>query len=445
VSAVRLCGLALWIGLAVACAGPAERPHVLLVLVDTLRADHVGAYGYPRDTTPNLDAFAREGVLFENARSQAPCTFPSVNSLLTSLHPERFRAGRGGSLGLPDGLPTLPGILRAHGYRTVAVSASPIVRRSPSPHNPEGGFGADFDRFDESCFRTKQAACIHAEALRSLAEAGGPLFLYLHYMDPHDPYRPPGDHPRRFATRPTGRDFVDRGDPNPISRWLYAPPGAASPPLEIGDAEIEHLRDLYDEEIRYFDEQFGRLLGALERRGLRERSIVLLASDHGESFLERRDIKHCRHLHETQIRTPLVLRAPGLAGGRRIPEPAQNLDIVPTLLDLLGIPPEAYGFEGRSLVPWLEGGGDGARPVFGAWGSQRSVVAGSLKLIAELGSDRARLYDLAADPQERHDLVAARPGEVRRLRALLEEHRRAVEPSVSDSAAERLRELGYLE
>ncbi|MGH9361061.1 MAG: sulfatase-like hydrolase/transferase, partial [Thermoanaerobaculia bacterium] len=180
-----------------ACAGGGEpRPlNVVLVLVDTLRADHLGVYGYRRPTSPALDAFAREAVVFTDARSQAGCTFPSVNSLLTSQLPERFLGQPEGRIGIPDGIPTLPEILRARGWATAAVSASAVVRRRPIRHNPHGGFGRGFDLFLEEC-AWKSAACVNERALAALDTLPRPFFLYLHYLEPHAPYRPPRFHQR---------------------------------------------------------------------------------------------------------------------------------------------------------------------------------------------------------------------------------------------------------
>src|SRR5687767_7381233 len=131
------------------CAAPEpERLNVLVVMLDTLRADHVGAYGYPRPTTPNLDALAARSHLFESARAQSSCTFPSVNSLLTSRYPADFLAQPGGSFGIPEGIPSLAEMLAERGWQTAAVSASPIVRATPGHHNPHGGFGRGFATFD---------------------------------------------------------------------------------------------------------------------------------------------------------------------------------------------------------------------------------------------------------------------------------------------------------
>ena len=447
---------------ALACSGGAgdtevaHPRHVVFVLVDTLRADHLSAYGYERPTSPTLDAFASGALLFENARSQAACTFPSVNSLLTSRWPADFLGQPEKAMGIPQAIPSLAEILRDRGFQTAAVSASPIVRASPSRHNPGGGFDRGFERFDESCL-WREAACVNAVAfaeLDRLAGDGRPFFLYLHYMDPHGPYAPPAGRPRRFAgPGPSGpeKEFIRRGDPNPIAAHLYrdAPdPGAAA-------ADVAHLVDLYDEEIASFDAELGRLLGALDARGLAGETIVVVASDHGEEFLEHGHVKHCHTLFDTEIKTPLVLRVPGIPGGRRLPQRAQNLDIVPTLLDYLDLEVEGLRLDGRSLEPAIEDGLEVADLQLALQGPLRSASDGRFKLVHDLGrrgADGLALYDLKADPDETRDVAAGERRAFGRLRRLLAAWLAAVEPGgggdavrEAEEAERRLRSLGYLE
>ncbi len=319
-------------------AAPALRPaqalrpahNVVFILVDTLRADHLPLYGYGRDTSPNLTALGRESLVFQAARSQASCTFPSVNSMLTSRSASAFLGQPGGAMGLPAGIPGLAELLHARGFHTAAVSASPIVRASPGRFNPGGGYGRGFDSFQEDCV-WQGADCVTGQALPHLGRDPRPLFLYLHYLDPHGPYAPPAGYRPRFARGRPDKDFVRRGDPNPIARWLYQ--GGADP--RVTAADLAYLVDLYDDKIAFFDAQLGRLVAALRAGGLLDDTLLVLAADHGEEFLEHGDVKHCRNLFDTTIRTPLLLRVPG-ARPRAVAEPVENLDIVPTLLDLLG-------------------------------------------------------------------------------------------------------------
>jgi arylsulfatase A-like enzyme len=433
-------------GLALAGCGSPPPRNVVLVLVDTLRADHVGAYGYGRPTTPNFDAFAAQGVLFERAWSQAACTFPSVNSLLTSRYPARFLGQPGEAMGIPAGELALPEILAQAGFATAAVSASPIVRVSPTRFNPGGGFGRGFDHFDEQCL-WRDAGCVTARARKLLRQLEPPFFLYLHYMDPHGPYQPPAGTERHFAQQCSGPDFICRGDPNPIARMLYS----GGTEVEAGPAAIASLVDLYDEEIRHWDASFGELLAALEEQGLTETTAVAVASDHGEEFLEHGHVKHCRTLFDTEARVPLALRAPWLSGGRRAAAPVQNLDLAPTLLEALAMASGQRGFEGRSLVPLMRGGAARPRHVFAAQGPLRSVTDGRLKLIHDLRAGRFWLYDREADRGETRDLLAAAPPGLRLLRRELSSWLSGVEgePSrtldAADEMEKRLRSLGYLQ
>lgn len=160
--------------------------NVILILVDTLRADHTSLYGYARDTTPELERRAGDGVVFERARSQSACTFPSVNSLLTSRHPATFFHQGFRNFSIPPGVPSIAEVLKAKGYTTLAVSSSAIVRATPTKHNEHGGYDRGFDAFDESCL-WEDSACVNRRALALLDKAREPFFIYLHYLDPHAP------------------------------------------------------------------------------------------------------------------------------------------------------------------------------------------------------------------------------------------------------------------
>ncbi|HEX2252606.1 MAG TPA: sulfatase-like hydrolase/transferase, partial [Thermoanaerobaculia bacterium] len=207
-----------------ACEGARESappeprpPNLVLVVVDALRADHLGAYGGTGAATPHLDRFAAGAALFEQARTLAPCTFPSVNALLTGRHPVRFLDQPFGHLGIPAPVATLPEALRRAGYRTAAVSASPVVRASPSAINRAGGFGRGFDLFLEGC-TWQDGRCVTRRAADLLALLPEPFFLYVHYLDPHDPYASPmAPEPAASGLPP----WVLAGDPLPAARRLY--------------------------------------------------------------------------------------------------------------------------------------------------------------------------------------------------------------------------------
>lgn len=419
-------------------AGPPDRPpDVILVVVDTLRADRVGWDGYRRETTPQLDRLAAESVVFTQARAQAPCTSPSVNSLLTSRHPWVFTGRPFGHLGIPRGMPTVASRLRDAGYRTAAVSASPVVRARPGGINREGGFGHGFDLFLDGCER-RDAACVDRRARDLLRLLPSPRFLYLHYFDPHDPYAAPEG--VGFAGPYRGDDpAVAAGDPLPAVRRLHGSGDAG-----LTEADLGHLSDRYDDEIAWVDRAIGELLSSLDLG----RTLLVLTSDHGESFLEHGHLQHCRSLYDSELRVPLLVRPPGGTAGERVDTPVALLDVAPTLLDWAGVA-IGEGMVGRSLRA-----GGGRPPATASMTTWRSVVDGRWKLIRDLESGRTELYDLVADPKEERDLAAERVDELEQLTAWSDRHLQAVEGEGLEAGEDRLergreelkrlRALGYL-
>jgi len=422
--------------------------NVILLLVDTLRADHLSCYGWSRPTSPAIDAFAGDSLLFEHARSQAACTFPSANAILTSRYGALFMFQPNHFMGIPAGTPALPEILQNNGYATAAFSASPIVRTTPSRENPDGGFGRGFEVFDETCL-FRDAECLNTRAVGWVKGTDRPFFLYMHFMETHDPYSPPRSHARRFAGELDGPSYILRGDPNPIADMVYD----NGPKVAVTEQDIGHLRDLYDEEIAYFDEQFSRLMEELALLGALDNSLVILASDHGEEFMEHGDhIKHCRVLYDTSTRVPLIIRIPGIPG-RRIDTAVGNVDIMPTVLDYLGITHSEIPINGRSLRPLIEGTDRGSRVVFSDQGRWRAADNGDFKLMLEAAEMRPALFDLKADPLERNDILQSQPQIGRQLWLELERWLVATEGSVGSRKAleagaetqERLQALGYLQ
>jgi arylsulfatase len=421
--------------------------NVVLVLVDTLRTDRMSLYGYHRETTPTLDRFAREAVVFDRAAAQSGCTFPSVNSIFTSRYPSRFLGQPERRMGIPEGIPTLPEILAHEGYATAAVSSSVVVRNTPSTANLHGGFGRGFQSFHEECVE-QDAACVNAQALQLLDTLQEPFFLYLHYLEPHNPYSPPPQHPRRFEAPPTAQDFVRVGNHRPLMLSLYR----GGEPVELSADDLEHLRTLYDEEVRYFDEQLAVLLQRLRRDGLLGRTLFVLTSDHGEELMDHGHISHCRDLaYETILSAPLLMRIPGGPSGRRQAR-AQVLDLTPTVLDLLGLGYQHMGLEGTSLRPVIEEDRQVNRHLLGWQGRMRTVSDGRFKLLYDLEADRGELFDLEGDPGETVDLADAQPERAAALRhALLRwiqevegagSRRRSLEEA--DELRKQLEAVGYL-
>jgi arylsulfatase A-like enzyme len=410
----------LWVTLA-ACLGcnaeiyPAKY-NVVLVLIDTLRADHTSLYGYDRETTPNTEDFAGESIVFENARSQASCTYPSANSILTSRHPINFLAQPTKSMGIPDYIESIAEILDSNGYETVAISGSPIVIDKANSVNGQGGYGPGFDQFEickcegEGCLWEfkPHAACINqktSEFLGQREDKEKPLFLYLHYMDTHGPYYPPGEDSIVFGSHYTGdRDPADLGVlPNKLEKMIFS--GGAE--VDLASNDLQHLIDLYDDELRYFDGKWRELIVELKSFDLWDDSIVIVVSDHGEEFMDHQSIKHCHTLYDSEIRTPFILRLPGGAFSGRVNHLVENLDIVPTVLDYLGIDAREYGFDGLSLRPVIEDDVAVRRYSVSSQNTLRSIADRRHKLIFDIATQESMLFDLVEDPREDRDLASA--------------------------------------
>ena len=416
-------------------------------MVDTLRADHMSTYGYGRPTSPYLDEFAAGAVVFEHARSQSSCTFPSVNSLMTSRYPDVFARQGKGHFGIPERYPAIAEILDNNGFYTVAVSQSPVVRKSPSKHNPNGGFGRGFDQFVEGCV-WRHGTCLNRRIFKELELVESPFFLYLHYMEPHAPYFHPPKHTMQFAGEYEGFDFIRDGNPKPIGKMIYGD----GPEYELADRDIQHLIDLYDDEILFFDDVFRSLVKELETRGLLEETLIVFASDHGEEFLEHGHISHCRGVWNTVTHVPLFFKIPGVEG-RRLDAAVQNLDIVPTILDFLAIDRGEYGFEGRSLRPVIEGQEESSSYAFSRQTEFHSSDDGRFHLILDMDNDRFTLFDIREDPLEQRDLYDPSHPELGGLKSALDgwlgqtgKRTRLQESLIADRAKEEeLRALGYLE
>ena len=431
-------------------------PNLLLISVDTLRADHLGSYGYPLETDPFLrEAFAEGGTLFETCISSASSTGPSHMTMFTSLDPTVHGVLPTASFGtvLPRGVVTLASALRSAGLTTGAVTED-------GPLGPARGFARGFDDFAETveAGRTKTRGRI-ARTLE-LAEAwlrrngDKRFFLFVHTYEVHAPYTPPDPYADLFAEAPSPQGFPPHW--NPI---------------------------LYDREIRHTDDRLRDFFAFLEDAGLLRDTLVVLTSDHGEAFLEHGFFGHGPDVHEEILRVPLMLRGPLIPAGQRIPELVGLVDLMPTLLELLGVAAPA-GLMGRSaagLVRGDDGAGAGwsARPLYsGAWVSRAVVADGraarvrqpthavrvdTRKLIRKPAPDgfHFRYYDLATDPGERSPSGNTTAGDAGELRALLEEHEARVrarrealvrepgslpaELELGPEREERLRELGYLE
>ncbi|MHC4942329.1 MAG: sulfatase family protein [Planctomycetota bacterium] len=439
--------LALGIALSVpACSRGSKPPNLLILMVDTLRADHLGCYGHARDTSPELDRFAEGSVLFAAHYAQASRTGPSVASLFTSLHARTH--GVVNPLNQWDGIgvleesnSTLAEALARNGFRCGAVVANPNVY-------PQFGFSQGFDTY-RTVHIHMDAAQINERALEWLdGKHESPFFLYLHYMDPHSPYGAPP---------PLDTRFVDPDYAGPFTGEHIELDEILSGKRTANAADREHLLALYDQDIFLWDQAFGRLIQALEARGLLENTIVVVVSDHGEEFLEHAGVLHGYTLYEEQLRVPLILRAPGLSSGR-VAAMTRNIDIMPTLLDQLEIP-ETEGLQGKSLVPLIENGRKEDRYVFSEAGiravktvKMRALQEGGWKYIETLFPPDIppQLFDLTEDPGEQEDLFQEQPEQAETMRKKMQALLEKIPEGESRSATldreglEQLKKLGYV-
>jgi len=328
-----------------ACHTPPTKPagpNLLLITVDTLRADHLGCYGYGRDTTPTLDGLAREGTRFDRAYAQRGSTWPSLASILTAQYPLTHGVRTNGQR-LPAAATTLADVLTPRGWHAGAVLTN-------TGDQDWHGFSEKIEVPNEP-----QDANATAEALRWIqAFPTEPFFLWVHYVAPHDPYRPPQEF-RRFDPDYTG----------PATGDAEYTTGAMIQQAEPSDADVAHVVSLYDGEVAWTDSLIRPVLDALSAKGVLDRTLVVATSDHGEELYDhRRYFFHNCSVYEPVLRIPVVMRQPGaIPAGEVVPDIVQSIDLAPTILELLGVPVPST-FEGRSLVPLLRGDALPAQPAF---------------------------------------------------------------------------------
>lgn len=392
------------------------RPNVLLITIDTLRADRLGSYGSKAARTAALDALASSGVRFADATAHVPLTHPSHASILTGRYPASFGIRLNGMDPLPTEAVTIAERLKAAGYRTGAIVASVIL---------DAGYGLaqGFDDYDDGIAAPvrammstadlqRDASAITAAAGTWIAQQRGPWFLWVHYYDPHLPYDAPAIHLKAAGNRP------------------------------------------YDAEIAYVDAEIGSLLGKLDR----SRTAVIVTSDHGEALGEHGEPDHGFFLYDATLRVPLIVAAPGLTP-RVVDEQVRLIDVAPTIAQIAGAAWDPHEAGGESLKPLLDGGSRRDVPVsiaeswyprlhFG-WSELRSARVGEWKYIA---APKPELYDLRSDPTEAKNLVASRAQVAGRLAADLHKvtsrfsdaPKRDAAPQPDAATVERLQALGYV-
>jgi arylsulfatase A-like enzyme len=404
----------------------------------------LGCYGYDRPTSPTLDLLAAEGTLFENAFTTSPWTLPAHASLLTGLYP-RHHGATTERRALRRGIPTLAEILSKQGFFTMAVVNSHYVSR-------RYGFSRGFDEFAYIQERMSEhgPSEVVDTALSWLSKRReDPFFLLLHDYDVHSDYGALPEYEKSFLRPYEGQ--ID-GSTQQLMRFL-------SEPFEMSTGDIEHLVDLYVAGIRQKDAELARLVEYLRTTEELENTLIIVTSDHGEEFLEHGGVLHARTQYDEVIRIPLILRGPGIPRGRRIVEPVSINDILPTTLALLGVPWEG-GFDGIDVSElWRAGPGEavGERILFGEADQQnekpditRSARYGPYKLIYNRLTRHSALYDLRADPSERHDISGAQPEikqqlmrEIRRFESV----RMAGDPlpAIDEETRRLLEGLGYVQ
>lgn len=447
-------------GLGLSCSGQgkaAARPNIVVVVIDTLRADHLPFYGYGIDTAPFLASLAKESVVFEHAYSTSSWTAPATASLFTSLYPRQHGVitgrlvsyqtmdppGRTMKLSrIPEELETMPEAMRDAGYRTFGISDNFNVC-------PQMGFADGFDVFrsDSVQYRGGQHVNRMVRSWADRIQGPGPYFLYIHYMDPHRPYH------RRRA-------------------WYHEP--AEDRPALLQDPKRARAVARYDSEIGYVDDRIHELYRRLRWD---RNTILVVTADHGEEFWDHGSTNHDKTLYDEVLHVPLLVHdSRGGFGPAHRAENVSLIDVLPTLLEIVGQPPDAR-LMGRSLVPLLEGASDsgfGGRRLFAhlertfykPWGATKTLkgengreryvavaaIDGQWKLIEDSRGAR-HLYDLSADPGETRDLAADDPKMAGDLAVSLKDHARTEKVYNSRSFEEevdlrelaRLRSLGYVD
>jgi arylsulfatase A-like enzyme/uncharacterized membrane protein YozB (DUF420 family) len=424
-------------------AVPTSR-NLVLISLDTLRADRLGLHGYERDTSPKLDAWSRESFVFERASSAGNST--------VGAHHAIFRSRVASRAMLPGNpAPTLAEILRARGFRTAAFTDGGTMSASM-------GFARGFEHFDDGNEGLAESLPKLLPWLEQAASGDLPFYLFVHSFDVHLPYDPPAPYDVRFF--PEYRGIVRGETTLPLLRGVRRIFGQVGleKPVELGPRERRKVQALYDGEILKTDSLLARLLERLAASDLRDDTLVVVLSDHGEEFWEHGSVLHSHTLYEELLHVPLLLRVPRWRDrARPVPERVSMLDVLPTLLELLDVPAPA-GLRGRSLVPLMRGRGRPPEPILAEghpYGRDlQSVTLGSYKLIRSLETGKSELYDLEADPRERQDLSTSKPAERDRLLAVLDGQLggRYAPPdplerpeALPAETRRRLEELGYLD
>ncbi len=448
-----------------------QRPNVVFILVDTLRADRLGCYGDQRRLAPLFDEVAAEGVLFERVIAQSPWTLPSVASYFCGLYPTvhkvtsyeaalRSARSAGSVRYFSDQFTTLAEILRDHGYQTAGFSANPFV-------TAKFGFAQGFEHFDSSfASNDTRGDVVNQAALRWLEQRDPqrPFFLYLHYMDVHDPYKADAKYVEPLIAaveQRAGKRKLTQAERKRHVRYFAKSARAyqTNPRHRALFAYADYWVARYDSGVGQINEFLDVLRRRLQGMGLWDDAFVILVSDHGEALGEHHIWAHGLSAHQDQLHVPLILRWPGhLPAGRRIAQTVRLFDLMPTLLEEIGLPVPG-GLQARSLAPLIRGEGGQWPPALAEAVKEapqnKVIVQGPWKLLAWLDRNRFELYNLDDDPHEQTNLADHYPDRVAQLRALLDaqlaENQRlgrgikATSREISAQERRRFQALGYLE
>jgi len=391
--------------------GGPKRPYILLIGIETLRADHVGCIGYSRNTTPVFDAIAREGAVFSKVMATSSWTMPTVMSVLTSLYPEAHGTTNYDRK-LPEDVTTLAEVLRENDYKTVAFVSNPTL-------DGRHGFYQGFDLYDDfsvwlgfdnliggpnadpnlNVHQILTNKTLTRAALRWIEQNHQePFFMFVFYFDPHYDYIPPP---------PFDTMFDPNYDGSVDGRGIVEEPRRSNRPSQ---RDLDHIIALYDGEIRYTDTYVSKLLNAFARFCILDRTFVVIFGDHGDEFYEHGRTGHAHTLYNELIHVPLILRWPSMIPkSKRIDELASQVDIMPTILDYLGIQ-HKHHIQGTSLRDLIEGRVCQVHDfVFsGGRGHRCTVIKNQYKLILNPGDGAREFYDLLNDPREQNNIYQAK-------------------------------------
>ncbi|MDP8249014.1 MAG: sulfatase [Candidatus Tritonobacter lacicola] len=440
-----------------------QRLNVILIVVDTLRADHLETYGYSRNTAKNIAKLAEDGILFKNAIAPASWTRPSIASIMTSMYPSSHGAvGRMGEL--DDKYLTIQEILKEHGYATVGFNSNGNAGKF-------WNFDQGFDFFNHAPMTRGYKGEKLQSPASSITDRGKawvydnpterPFFLYLLYIDPHAPYFTDEEFQFNKSYKGKNNGSLEQLKEIDWNRRL-SEDGQEIPGIM---EECNYVKDLYDAEIAYTDKHIGRLMGFLHEFNLYENTLIILTADHGEGLWDHDNRGHGEDIYQEQLHIPLIIRCPGIKGGKRISNYVSTIDILPTVLDIVGIRPPAH-FQGVSLLPMMLGkrAKEGVLLVEEQLDERdfTGVIKDGWKLIYDRAHDSYELYDLRKDRKEKQNLANSNDHSIekifRNLSLILhkkteenKEIRNRMKPSepaqereIPEELKEKLRALGYI-